>query len=375
MSLSGNEAKSAAPEAAMFDAEAYIASLSEALTAAHTGAEVKDIRVTFTGKKSALSVASSQLGRMTPEERKAFGQILNAAKQQSAALIDAREAEIAARETEARLAADAADVSLSPYMRPRGTLHPVTRATDELCAIFARFGFSVAQGPEIEDEYHNFTALNVPEDHPAREMQDTFYMKEQPGGGHGRMLLRTHTSSVQIRALAGKKPPLRIIAPGRVYRSDYDATHTPMFHQIEGVYIDKNVHMGHLKHCLREALAEFFGNKNLKMYFRPSFFPFTEPSAEVDIACTYDKASLTVGDGDGRMEVLGCGMVHPQVLANLDIDAEEYSGFAFGIGIERMAMLKYGIPDLRSFFNPDKRWLDYYGFSAASVPGAAEGVN
>jgi phenylalanyl-tRNA synthetase alpha chain len=263
------------------------------------------------------------------------------------------------------------DVSLPIRAEATGGLHPITMATSELISIFGKMGFAVAEGPEIEDEFHNFDALNIPESHPARAMHDTFYiaserLREAQSETH-KLLLRTHTSPVQIRAMKEKGAPIRIIAPGRTYRSDSDMTHTPMFHQIEGLCIEPNIHMGHLKHCLTEFVTKFFGIPDLRVRFRPSFFPFTEPSAEMDIGCERGKGSITLGKGQDWLEILGCGMVHPKVLTHVGIDATKYQGFAFGIGIERIAMLKYGIGDLRTFFESDVRFLSHYRFSSLDV--------
>jgi phenylalanyl-tRNA synthetase alpha chain len=251
-------------------------------------------------------------------------------------------------------------------------MHPVSQVIDEITAIFGDMGFAVAEGPDIEQDFYNFTALNIPPEHPARQMHDTFYLKDQ-GDGAERMLLRTHTSPVQIRTMENSKPPYRIIAPGRTYRCDSDMTHTPMFHQVEGLVIDRDIHMGHLKGCLEEFARSFFDVADLSVRFRPSYFPFTEPSAELDIGCTREGQNLTIG-GDDWLEILGCGMVHPKVLEYVGVDPNEWQGFAFGMGIDRIAMLKYGIPDLRAFFESDLRWLRHYGFSALDVPGLAGGL-
>ena len=257
---------------------------------------------------------------------------------------------------------------------PAGSVHPVSQVMDELAEIFADMGFAVAEGPEVEDDWHNFTALNIPETHPARAMHDTFYFPEEAAVDGKRMLLRTHTSPVQIRTMLSQKPPIRVIAPGRVYRSDSDATHTPMFHQIEGLVIDKGIHMGHLKWTLETFLKAFFERDDVVLRLRPSYFPFTEPSAEVDVGYTLVNGKRVIGGSEGWMEVLGSGMVHPRVIAACGLDPNEYQGFAFGTGVDRLAMLKYGMDDLRAFFDGDLRWLKHYGFAALDVPTLSGGV-
>jgi phenylalanyl-tRNA synthetase alpha chain len=271
------------------------------------------------------------------------------------------------------LAEEAIDVSLPIRPEMAGRLHPITQTIDEAIAILGEMGFSVAEGPEIEDDFHNFTALNIPPEHPARQMHDTFYFPEKDDGS--RNVLRTHTSPVQIRTMVSGEPPFRIIAPGRTYRCDSDMTHTPMFHQIEGLVIDESTHFGHLKGCLLNFLSAFFEVDDLPLRFRPSFFPFTEPSAEVDIGCAREGGELKIGAGRDWMEILGCGMVHPNVLKACDIDPDKYQGFAFGLGVERMAMLKYGIPDLRTFFDADLRWLKHYGFVPLEAPSLVRGLS
>ena len=264
------------------------------------------------------------------------------------------------------------DITLSPVPESKGTIHPISQTIDEITLIFGEMGFTVAEGPDIEDDWHNFTALNIPLDHPARQEHDTFYL---PGEDGERKVLRTHTSPVQIRTMTDGEPPIRIIVPGRTYRSDYDATHSPMFHQVEGLVIDKTSHMGHLKGCLIEFCRAFFEVDDLPVRFRPSYFPFTEPSAEVDIGCTREGGEFRIGHGDDWLEILGSGMINPNVLSNCGIDPNEYQGFAFGMGVERVAMLKYGIPDLRTFFESDLRWLRHYGFRSLEVPGMVGGLN
>ncbi|MET0155189.1 MAG: phenylalanine--tRNA ligase subunit alpha [Rickettsiales bacterium] len=332
--------------------------------------DLGQVKARYVGKKSVLVSLGKTMGALPPEERKTRGQELNAARDAIEEIFTARQSALEEQEERHALIKQATDVTLPSNEEGASGLHPVTVVIRELRAIFAEHGFYFADGPEIEDDHHNFTALNMPPDHPARQMQDTFYIANK-NGAPGELLLRTHTSSVQIRELTGKNPPLRVISAGRVYRSDYDATHTPMFHQIEGVYIDKDVHMGHVKYLLRSALVRFFRTDALKLRFRPSFFPFTEPSAEVDVSCARTKEGVFIGEGADWMEILGCGMIHPNVLKNLGIDPEAYRGFAFGVGVERLAMLKYGAADLRAFFNADIRWLRHYGTSPAEICAAA----
>ena len=300
------------------------------------------------------------------------GAALNKVKEAVAAAIEARKAGLHDAELEVRLATECFDVTLPARHQPQGRLHPFSQVMDEIAAIFADMGFSVVEGPDIEDDFHNFTALNIPPEHPARQMHDTFYLPEAADGT--RKVLRTHTSPVQIRTMQAGPPPYRIIAPGRTYRCDSDITHTPMFHQIEGLLVDRVPHMGHLKGCLIDFARTFFEAGDVPVRFRPSFFPFTEPSAEMDVACSREGGELKIGEGGDWLEILGCGMVHPNVLENVGVNATEFQGFAFGLGIERVAMLKYGIPDLRTFFDSDLRWLRHYGFSAFDVPSLAGGV-
>lgn len=327
---------------------------------------LEGLRVEYLGKKGLIAEHMQKLRDLPPEERKDFGARVNVLKEAITEALDARKTLLNAAAINARLEQEKIDVTLPVRAEQRGSLHPISQVVEEAVAILGKMGFSVAEGPDIEDDFHNFTALNTPENHPARQMQDTFYL---PADEQGQLrVLRTQTSSVQIRVMTSGKPPFRIIAPGRVYRSDYDMTHTPMFHQIEGLYIDKGIHMGHLKTCLLEFLKAFFEVDDLPIRLRPSFFPFTEPSAEVDIGCKRENGELKIGAGDSWLEILGCGMVHPNVLRNVGVDPEEYQGFAFGMGIERLAMLKYGIPDLRTFFESDIRWLKHYGFSVLDIP-------
>ena len=348
---------------------------SRALAAIGTAADTRaleELRVNILGKSGELTLQLKTLGALPPEERKEKGAAVNRAKEEITAALEAKKATLEAAELNARLASETVDVTLPATPRATGSIHPITQVTEELTAIFADFGFSVAEGPEIEDDFHNFSALNIPESHPARQMHDTFYLKG--AGQEPYPVLRTHTSPVQVRTMTSQKPPIRIIAPGTTYRSDSDMTHTPMFHQIEGLVIEKNINMGHLKGVLHDALAAFFGLEKVPMRFRASFFPFTEPSAEVDIACKRGKGELVIGEGSDWLEILGCGMVHPNVLRNCGIDPEEYQGFAFGMGIERLAMLKYNIPDLRTMFAGDARWLNHYGFGALNIPSLIKGV-
>ncbi|CAO3377000.1 phenylalanine--tRNA ligase subunit alpha [Azospirillum argentinense] len=334
-------------------------------------AALEEVRVTALGKKGRITGFMKELGGLSPDERRERGQQLNALKDEIAAAIDGRKADLARAHLEARLRAERIDVTLPVRPETEGRIHPISQTIDEMVAIFAEMGFSVAEGPDVEDDFHNFTALNFPPGHPARDMHDTFYL---PDAGDKKMLLRTHTSPVQVRTMLNKKPPIRIIAPGRTYRSDYDMTHTPMFHQIEGLVIDEATHMGHLKGCLIEFCRAFFDVDDLPLRFRPSFFPFTEPSAEVDIGCSRKGGELKLGNYGDWLEILGCGMVHPNVLEACGIDSTKYQGFAFGMGIERVAMLKYGIPDLRTFFEADLRWLKHYGFVPLDVPSMAQGL-
>lgn len=343
-----------------------------AIQSATTTKALEELRVAYLGKSGEVTAQMKTLGTLPPEQRKEAGAQINAVKDAITEAIEAKKTQLESAELDARLAAETIDVTLPAAPVAKGSIHPITQVTEELTAIFADFGFTVAEGPEIEDDFHNFSALNIPESHPARQMHDTFYLQ---GDGKTHPVLRTHTSPVQIRTMMSQKPPIRIIAPGTTYRSDSDMTHTPMFHQIEGLVIEKNVHMGHLKGLLHDALAAFFGLKKVPMRFRSSFFPFTEPSAEVDIGCKRGKDALVIGEGSDWLEVAGCGMVHPNVLRNCGLDPDEWQGFAFGCGIERLAMLKYNIPDLRTFFAGDMRWLNHYGFSALDVPSLVKGVS
>jgi phenylalanyl-tRNA synthetase alpha chain len=348
------------------------AELSQNIADAADLAALDAIRVAALGKKGRITDLMKGLGALAPEDRKTQGAALNVLKDEIAALLDAKATLLEKAALDARLVAEKIDVTLSPRPRADGRIHPISQTIDELIEIFASMGFALAEGPDIEGDWTNFTALNMPPDHPARQMQDTFYL---PGvTDAGQSVLRTQTSPVQIRTMMGQKPPIRIIAPGRTYRSDYDMTHTPMFHQIEGLVIDEATHMGHLRGCLMDFLKSFFGLDDVRLRFRPSHFPFTEPSAEVDIGCSRKGGELKLGEGSDWLEILGCGMVHPKVIANCGLDPDKYQGFAFGMGIERIAMLKYGIPDLRTFFDADLRWLKHYGFAALDIPALGKGL-
>lgn len=340
---------------------------------AETLAALDEVRVAALGKKGRLTALMKQLSGLDPEARRARGQALNAARDEIAAAIEARRAALDKAALDARLAAEPLDVTLPVRPDAPGFVHPISQTMDEVIAIFAQMGFTVAEGPDIEDDFHNFTALNIPPEHPARQMHDTFYLPEKADGS--RCVLRTHTSPVQIRTMQSQKPPIRIIAPGRTYRCDSDMTHTPMFHQVEGLVIDESTHFGHLKGCLIEFVQTFFEVAKVPVRFRPSFFPFTEPSAEVDIGCAWKGGELRIGEGDDWLEILGCGMVHPNVISACGLDAGKYQGFAFGMGVERIAMLKYGIPDLRTFFDADLRWLGHYGFVPLDVPTVTGGLS
>lgn len=333
---------------------------------------LESIRVSYLGKSGVITSKMKTLGTLLPEERKTFGSELNNLKNEVHNLIEKKKNSLEEEELNKKLVSEKIDVTLPCRPEQEGKIHPITQVIAEVTEIFSTMGFTVADGPEIEDDFHNFTALNIPEEHPARQMHDTFYFPKDKNGKQN--LLRTHTSPVQIRYMENNKPPFKIIAPGRTYRCDSDITHSPMFHQVEGLYIGKGVNMAHLKGCLIQFVQAFFGIDNVPVRFRPSFFPFTEPSAEMDIGCTRAGGELKIGEGKGWMEILGCGMVHPNVLKNAGIDSDKWQGFAFGLGIERLAMLKYGIPDLRTFFESDARWLDHYGFSPLDIPTVTGGL-
>ena len=359
----------------MSDLKTLETTLMAEIEAAGDEAAIEAVRVSALGKKGSISERLKTLGSMSPEERQSAGPAINGLKTRITDVIAARKADLRDAAIEARLAAEKVDVTLPVRQSPaeRGRIHPISQVIDEITAIFADMGFSVAEGPDIETDHYNFTALNFPPGHPAREMHDTFFFPPDESGE--RKLLRTHTSPVQIRTMEAQEPPIRIVIPGKTYRQDSDATHTPMFHQVEGLVIDEKTHMGHLKGCLIEFCRAFFGVDDLPVRFRPSYFPFTEPSAEVDIGCTRKGGELTIGAGDDWLEILGSGMVHPRVLENCGIDSSKYQGFAFGMGIDRIAMLKYGIPDLRAFFESDLRWLRHYGFAAGDVPSVSGGLS
>ena len=347
--------------------------LLDRIAAASDLTALEQLRVSSLGKSGSITALLKSLGPMTPDQRAVEGPKIHALREQVTAAIAARKEALETAELDRRLATEGLDLSLPATDRPQGSVHPVSQVMDELAEIFADLGFAVAEGPEIEDQWHNFGALNMPENHPARAMQDTFYLEPRAGETEPRVL-RTHTSPVQIRAMMASPPPIRIIAPGRVYRSDSDATHTPMFHQIEGLVIDRAIHMGHLKWTLETFLKAFFERDDIVLRMRPSYFPFTEPSAEVDVGWSMEKGRRVVGGSEGWMEVLGSGMVHPRVIANCGLDPDEWQGFAFGTGVDRLAMLKYGMDDLRAFFDGDIRWLRHYGFRALDVPTLSGGV-
>ena len=330
---------------------------------------LEEIRVKYLGKNGFVTSLMSLMRNLeSDDEKKQFGKETNEVKQQITQAIDSRKDQLELEELDKRLKSEWVDLSLPPKFHVKGKIHPISRAISEISEIFASMGFATADGPEIEDDFHNFDALNIPANHPARQMHDTFYMP-------GSLLLRTHTSNVEIRHMKDNKPPFRIIAPGRVYRYDYDATHTPMFHQVEGLCIDRDITMANLKWTITEFLKAFFEKDEIPLRFRPSYFPFTEPSAEVDIACKRTKNDLIIGEMDSWLEVMGCGMTHPNVLASVGVDSNVYQGFAFGMGVERLAMLKYGISDLRDFFGSDIRWLKHYGANPYNVPSMTGGLS
>ncbi len=359
----------------MSDLNPLEAETLSAIAAAPDEAALESVRVGALGKKGSISALLATLGKMSPDERKSAGAEINALKDKVSEALGARRTLLKDAALEARLASERVDITLPARESgvETGRIHPISQVMDELTAIFADLGFSIAEGPDVESDDYNFTKLNFPEGHPAREMHDTFFFAPNEAGE--RKLLRTHTSPVQVRTMLAQKPPIRVICPGRTYRCDSDQTHTPMFHQVEGLVIDKQVTLGHLKWVLEESCKAFFEVPSVTMRFRPSFFPFTEPSMEVDIQCSRKGGEIRFGEGDDWLEILGCGMVHPNVLRNCGLDPDEYQGFAWGMGIDRIAMLKYGMPDLRPFFDADVRWLSHYGFRPLDFPTLAGGLS
>ena len=344
----------------------YISKLNETLNEE----QVNQIKSELFGKNGLISSQFKKLGSLDENERKQFASELNKIKDELQNIITNSLKDIELKKINEKLENEKVDITLPERPITRGKIHPVSQTIDEISSIFSEIGYSVEEGPDVENEYNNFSALNTPDHHPARDMHDTFYLDEKK-----EILLRTHTSPVQIRTMIKDKPPFKIIAPGRTYRSDSDQTHAPMFHQVEGLHIDKDVNMGHLKGCLNYFIKEFFEVDKIKMRFRPSHFPFTEPSAEVDIGYEIKDGKIVIGEGDQWLEILGCGMVHPNVLKNVKVDPEKFQGFAFGIGIDRLAMLKYGINDLRAFFECDYRWLNHFGFDPLDVPSNYRGLS
>ena len=346
--------------------EEFLAKLNEKLSLS----EINQIKTELFGKNGLVSSEFIKIGTIPEQERKKFASDLNIIKDELQELINSKINEIEISEINEKLKKEKIDVTLPERSFVRGKIHPVSQTIDEISSIFSEIGFSVEEGPDVENEYNNFTALNTPNNHPARNMHDTFYLDQNK-----EKLLRTHTSPVQIRTMKKDKAPFKIIAPGRTYRPDSDQTHAPMFHQVEGLHIDRDINMGHLKGCLNYFIKEFFEVDKIKMRFRPSHFPFTEPSAELDIGYEIKDGKIVIGEGDKWLEILGCGMVHPNVLKNVKVDPEKYQGYAFGIGIDRLAMLKYGINDLRSFFECDYRWLNHFGFDPLDVPTNYRGLS
>ena len=357
----------------MSDLATLEAEIVSAVQASADLAGLDAVRVTVLGKSGSISALLKGLGSMGPDERREQGPLINGLRDRVQAVLTERKTALEAAALDAQLAAERLDLTLPAPPRRRGSVHPTMQVMDEMTAIFAEMGFAVADGPDIEDDFHNFTALNFPPKHPARDTHDTFFFSPNEAGE--RMLLRTHTSPVQIRTMVSQAPPIRIIAPGRTYRKDSDQTHTPMFHQVEGLVIDRNIHMGHLKWTLETFVGRFFETSDVVTRFRPHHFPFTEPSAELDVQCDRTGGELKVGQGSSWLEVLGCGMVHPNVIKNCGLDPDEWQGFAFGMGVDRLAMLKYGVPDLRDMFASDVRWLAHYGFSPFAAPSAAGGLS
>ncbi|MCQ0970679.1 phenylalanine--tRNA ligase subunit alpha [Paracoccus sp. TK19116] len=345
------------------------------IAAAGDAPALEDVRVAALGKKGEISLKMRELGKMSPEERQTAGAALNRLKDEIDAALRARKSGLEDAALDARLKDEWLDVTLPGRPRPQGTIHPISQVTEEIIAIFADMGFAVAEGPQVESDWFNFDALNIAPEHPARQEHDTFFLHRAEGDDRPPHVLRTHTSPVQVRAMQAQGAPIRVIAPGRVYRMDMDQTHTPMFHQIEGLAIDRDISMAQLKWTLEEFCRAFFEVEAVELRFRASHFPFTEPSAEVDIRCSWEGGQLKIGEGNDWMEILGSGMVHPHVLRSAGVDPDQWQGFAFGMGIDRLAMLKYGIPDLRAFFESDLRWLRHYGFAAGDVPSVAGGLS
>ncbi len=369
----------------MTDLSQLQSELAARIAAAGDMTALEQVRVEALGKSGSISALLGGLGKMSPEERREQGPKINGLRDAVATAIAQKKAALEASELDARLASERVDLSLPARPERKGRVHPTLQTLDEMIAIFAEMGFSLAEGPDIEDDFHNFTALNFPPKHPAREMHDTFWLAPDEAGE--RKVLRTHTSPVQIRVMQGSNeklpgwiangqaPPIRVIVPGRVYRSDSDATHTPMFHQLEGLVIDRAIHMGHLKWTLDTFTRRFFETDSVVTRFRPHHFPFTEPSAEMDVQCDRSGGSVKIGQGSDWLEILGGGMVHPKVLENCGVDPDEWQGFAFGLGVDRLGMLKYGMPDLRDMFAADLRWLEHYGFTAFQAPNPATGLS
>ena len=343
---------------------------NQKITAVNSKDSLQNLKTEFFGKNGLITSQFKNLGTISQDKRKEFASDLNNLKNDLNDQLEKKLLDLETAEINEKLKGERVDVTLPIRSTRSGKIHPVSQVIDEIASIFSEIGFSLAEGPDVETEYNNFTALNTPESHPARDMHDTFYLEENK-----KILLRTHTSPVQIRTMLNEKPPYKIIVPGRTYRCDSDQTHAPMFHQLEGLHIDKDITMGHLKGCLDYFIKEFFEVKNVKMRFRPSHFPFTEPSAEVDIGYRIENEKIVIGEGDQWLEILGCGMVHPNVLRNVKVDPAKYQGFAFGMGIDRLAMLKYGINDLRAFFETDYRWLSHFGFDPLDIPSNYKGLS
>jgi len=354
----------------MSDLDNISSNFEQKINSVKSKEELQNLKTEFFGKSGEITLQFKNLGTLGADKRKEFASSLNKLKDSLTSKLEKKIQELETLEINAKLKDEKLDVTLPARSFQSGKIHPVSQVIDEISSIFSEIGFSVAEGPDVETEHNNFTALNTPKDHPARDMHDTFYLGEDK-----KILLRTHTSPVQIRTMLSEKPPFKIIVPGRTYRCDSDQTHAPMFHQLEGLHIDKNITMSHLKGCLDYFITEFFEVKNVKMRFRPSHFPFTEPSAEVDIGYRIENGKIVIGEGNKWLEILGCGMVHPNVLKNVNVDPDEYQGFAFGMGIDRLAMLKYGINDLRAFFENDYRWLTHFGFDPLDVPTNYRGLS